>query len=48
MELFIALGTIFIFVCLTGLSILFIASWLVNSVLGSKDPWIDYGLDEED
>jgi len=48
MELFIALATIFIFVCLTGLSILFIAFWLVNSVLGSKESRIDYGLDEED
>jgi hypothetical protein len=48
MELFIALATIFIFVGLIGLSILFIASWVIHSLLADKKSWVDYGLDEEE
>jgi hypothetical protein len=48
MDLFIALASIFIFFALIGLSILFIASWIVHSLLADKKSWIDYGLDEEE
>jgi hypothetical protein len=48
MELFIALATIFIFVGLIGLSVLFIASWVIQSLVGNKKTWLDYGLDEEE
>lgn len=48
MEILAFLAVAVIVVLLIVLGIAFVASWVIQSLVGNKKTWLDYGLDEEE